>query len=329
MEPMTTLAALTASAKLAEMGLDSYGAWQARKAEREAANARRAAIDEAMGIGQRAYDAQNASLEPTAQYYIGDLANWRQEMGREPVQMGQFDDSRYNVQAYLDPAMQFRQEAAQRALNAQAATTGGLYSGAQAKALQDRSQQIAADEYGAAFGRMQGEREFGYRGFMDRFRAAREAAQLKAQNLSQLMQSSGAARNAQIQNAWDLSQMQAQGAMQKAGITAQNIEQGGQFARQMYGNAGQALGGLAGTAGSYYTGGFDPAQTQQFGWDRSKFVQPAPQSGIPQGAAPQRGGAAGDTAGAVITTNSTPDYAMGFPDTYDQYMGQQHLLRRG
>lgn len=298
MEPIT-LAALYGGGKLLETGFDALGDWQARKAEREAANARRAAIDEAMGIGQRAYDAQNASLEPTAGYYLGDLANWRQEMGREPVQMGQFDESRYDLKNYLDPAMQFRQEAAQRALNAQAAVSGGLYSGAQAKALQDRSQQIAADEYGAAFGRMQGERNFGYQQFADRFRAAREAAQLKAQNLSQLMQSSGAARNAQIQNAWDLSQMQAQGAMQKAGITAQNIEQGGQFARQMYGQAGNALGTAAGTAATYGMGGFNQAPQGGMG------IMGTMQGGIPQGSALQGGGAAG----GFITTNTAPQVA--------------------
>ena len=55
-----------------------------------------------------------------------------------------------------NPAYQFRQQEAQRALERSAASRGGLLSGQFAKALQERSQGLASEEFGNAFNRLSG-----------------------------------------------------------------------------------------------------------------------------------------------------------------------------
>jgi hypothetical protein len=55
-----------------------------------------------------------------------------------------------------NPAYQFRQQEAQKALERSAAARGGLMSGQFAKALQERSQGLASEEFGNAFNRLSG-----------------------------------------------------------------------------------------------------------------------------------------------------------------------------
>lgn len=55
-----------------------------------------------------------------------------------------------------NPAYQFRQQEAQKALERSAAARGGLLSGQFAKALQERSQGLASQEFGNAFNRLAG-----------------------------------------------------------------------------------------------------------------------------------------------------------------------------
>lgn len=55
-----------------------------------------------------------------------------------------------------NPAYQFRQQEAQKALERSAASRGGLLSGQFAKALQERSQGLASEEFGNAFNRLSG-----------------------------------------------------------------------------------------------------------------------------------------------------------------------------
>jgi hypothetical protein len=55
-----------------------------------------------------------------------------------------------------NPAYQFRQQEAQKALERSAAARGGLLSGQFAKALQERSQGLASEEFGNAFNRLSG-----------------------------------------------------------------------------------------------------------------------------------------------------------------------------
>lgn len=65
------------------------------------------------------------------------------------------------VEDYLDPSIQYQQEAAQRGVSSGAAARGSALSGAAQKELAQTTQKIAEQGYGDAFRRMQQERQYG------------------------------------------------------------------------------------------------------------------------------------------------------------------------
>lgn len=66
-----------------------------------------------------------------------------------------------NVDQYLDPSIAFQQQQAQRGIESSAAARGNLMSGAAAKAIADRAQQIGAQGYADAYARMERDRGYG------------------------------------------------------------------------------------------------------------------------------------------------------------------------
>ena len=66
-----------------------------------------------------------------------------------------------NVNQYLDPSIAFQQDQARRSLESSAAARGNLMSGAAAKAIADRAQQIGAQGYADAYARMERDRGYG------------------------------------------------------------------------------------------------------------------------------------------------------------------------
>jgi len=148
-----------------------YGAQVAEKA----AQSQREAIDNAL-----------ASLREGQATARGDIATGAQEaagfLGQQPAEI---QAAQQAAAGYLDPfyqagtaglgqlqqlamgqgvpeflatnpAYQFRQQEAQKALERSAASRGGLLSGQFAKALQERSQGLASEEFGNAFNRLSG-----------------------------------------------------------------------------------------------------------------------------------------------------------------------------
>lgn len=85
-----------------------------------------------------------------------------------------FEYSR-SVDEFLDPAMAYEQDQMRRSLEQSAAASGGLYSGATAKALQDRAAQLARTGYSDAYGRMERDRTFTYQDYLDDFANRRQA----------------------------------------------------------------------------------------------------------------------------------------------------------
>ena len=83
------------------------------------------------------------------------------QTGLSGLQSGNFQaaqtpyQAQTNVASYLDPSLQFQENAAQRSSEQGAAASGGLYSGAQAKALQTQEQGIGQTGYNNAFTQMQ------------------------------------------------------------------------------------------------------------------------------------------------------------------------------
>lgn len=164
--------------------------------ERAAINKQMEAERGAQGIGNEYYDMLAANYGPEAASYLADLASWRSESQKAPMVMQDFDTSKYTVDAYLDPSMDFQQQQARKAIEQSAASRGGMFagSGATAKALQDRATQLAQTDYANAFQRMNVDRDFGYGKHKDLFTSAKTAEGERLARLQGLMEQSGIAR---------------------------------------------------------------------------------------------------------------------------------------
>ena len=166
-----------------------------RDDNRSAIRANQQGLDDAQAIGNEFYGGQIDAYGQDAQNYGGDLAQYREAQTRDLPQMGQFN-SDLDIASQLDPAVAYRQEQASDAIEQSAAAQGGMFSGsgATAKALQDRSQAIASDEWGKARGRAVDERSFGYNDFLNRLKSERENDALEMQGYGNLLNQSGGAR---------------------------------------------------------------------------------------------------------------------------------------
>lgn len=186
--------------KLANAATGFFGDKARIDAYRQGANQQIHGERTAQGIGNEYYDKMAGEYGQEAGTYLSDLANWRNQMGQAPVQLGDFDKSQYDVQNYLDPSMQFQQDQAARQIEQAAASRGGLFSGsgATAKALQDRAMQLAQTDYGNAWNRANTEQQQGYNEFLNKFKSAQEGEAQRLENLSGLAKQSGLARENQF-----------------------------------------------------------------------------------------------------------------------------------
>ena len=105
-----------------------------------------ALLQQSQGTINQGFDSAASTINPFYQAGTAGLGQLQQ------LAMGQ------GVPEFLatNPAYQFRQQEAQRALERSAASRGGLLSGQFAKALQERSQGLASEEFGNAFNRLSG-----------------------------------------------------------------------------------------------------------------------------------------------------------------------------
>lgn len=103
-----------------------------------------ALLQQSQGTINQGFDAAASTINPFYQAGTAGLGQLQQ------LAMGQ------GVPEFLatNPAYQFRQQEAQKALERSAAARGGLLSGQFAKALQERSQGLASEEFGNAFNRL-------------------------------------------------------------------------------------------------------------------------------------------------------------------------------
>ena len=103
-----------------------------------------ALLQQSQGVVNQGYDAAASTINPFYQAGTAGLGQLQQ------LAMGQ------GVPEFLatNPAYQFRQQEAQKALERSAAQRGGLLSGQFARALQERSQGLASEEFGNAFNRL-------------------------------------------------------------------------------------------------------------------------------------------------------------------------------
>ena len=140
-----------------------------------------------------------------------DFAPWQEAGGQalsklwSGVQSGEFEVG--NVDVKKDPGYQFRMDEGVEALDKSAAARGRLLSGAQNKAITGYSQNLASQEYGAAYAREANEKKDKYnmlagisqQGQASAARQAGATSQL-AQTGGNIMAQSGQAQNAAYQN---------------------------------------------------------------------------------------------------------------------------------
>ena len=173
-----------------------YGNKERMRKEREAINRQIQGEEKAYGIGAQYYDMLASEYGPEAATYLSDLASLREAQGKAPIQMGDFDDSKYQVDKYLSPYADYAQRQAAEQIQQSAAARGGMFagSGATAKALQDRAMELGGQFYGEAANLANQDKNFGYDVFRNKFQADRQSELDRLSRLSDMTSQSGAAR---------------------------------------------------------------------------------------------------------------------------------------
>lgn len=194
----------------------------AKDAQREALRLQQGGIRDAIEVGGKYYDKLDDAYAGDSVNYQKDLQNWRELSARPGLELGTFDDS-VDVASMLDPAMDFRQKQAANAIDQSAANSGGIFSGsgATAKALQDRSQAIASDEWGKAYGRADSSMKGKYSRFTDRFNAAKSNEAQQLQNSRGLFDQSKFGRDDGLSAMGGRTNMDMSSIRELAGIDAQ------------------------------------------------------------------------------------------------------------
>lgn len=116
---------------------------------------------------------------------LSNLQNLYSEAQSMPTDVPKFQYSG-TVQDFMDPSLQFQQDQARRSIEQSAVGQGGLMSGATAKALQDRAQNIGQMGYQQAFQNMQGDRAQKYQMYQNRLNQVNQMNQQRLQNLANL-----------------------------------------------------------------------------------------------------------------------------------------------
>jgi hypothetical protein len=254
MAPLAIAALAYGGSKLLGAGMDYMGRRSQEQKQKEAFARQQQGINEAEGIGNKYYDTLEGAYAPEAATYVSDLADWRKANQQDPVQMGDFDTSKYNVDAYLDPSMAYQQEQMRRSADASAAHGGFLGSSAQQLELQKRASALAQTDYGNAFARMGQDRQFGYGAFKDKFEATRQAAEDKINHLSSIVNQSGTARNALFDAQGKRADLGMKSAYGRATGDYNNLMTQGQNSNANWQSAGNAIQSVGGAASQYYTG---------------------------------------------------------------------------
>lgn len=190
MDPLTIAALVGGGAKTLGSLWNSYDQSQT---EKENLRRQRDAINQASQLQTEGLDnilALYGGSDAIQKEYNDYLAKMK---GFDPTtQMGQFDQSKYNVNAYLDPSMQYQLDQANRTLQSSLQGEGGLYSGKAMKALQNEAEKFAQTDYGNAFNRMTTDRTFGYQDFINRFNATKANKEAELEQLKNLFNVSSA-----------------------------------------------------------------------------------------------------------------------------------------
>jgi len=158
------------------------GADQQAEAMKAAAEAQERGQMRAIEEQRNAYGEISPMYQPYQQAGLQGLSALG---GDYSTQMGNFEYNQ-DVSDFLDPSMAFQQQQMQDALEQSAVARGNLQSGGFAKALQDRSAQLAQTDYGNAYNRMAQDKQGAYQQFINRFASKRANNQLRLNQMQNM-----------------------------------------------------------------------------------------------------------------------------------------------
>ena len=226
------------------IGNSMVGGYFERKRAEEAAQALRSGISNGEGYLEDDYATQQGIYDPYAQVGPQALQDYQNADFQTQVNPFEFGGT---VNEYLDPSMDFQREEALKAMQQSASASGGLYSGAAMKELQDRSQDYAMQDYGNAFNRMNTDRGNKYQEYSDNFKMRQQNNATKAAQLQNLIQTGqwGASGQSNASSAYNTGM--ANLGMQSANINAAQANIPGAF-ENFATSAMQQIPGVADTA---------------------------------------------------------------------------------
>lgn len=211
-----------------------YGAKLQADAMKDSAQAQVQGQRDAIAEQRQAYGDVSPYYEPYAQAGLQGLLG----MGGDfTTDMGQFNYDK-DVNDFLDPSMQFQQEQMNRALQQSAIANNDVMSGGFAKELAKYNAQLAQTDYGNATNRMNNDKSFVYKQFMDEFNNRANNNILKMN---------------QYQNLANLGQNAVSGLSNLRTGVANNVSQNLQNIGQARGYGAQADGMVYGQAVQNYT----------------------------------------------------------------------------
>lgn len=181
MDPLT-MTLLAGGLGLTSLGGQIFGAKTQADGMRDSARAQAEAQRRAIEEQRQAYADVAPMYQPYKQAGLKGLAGLGADYS---TQMGDFEYNK-DVSDFLDPSMAFQQQQMADALEQSAIARGGLQSGGFAKALQDRSAQLAQTGYGNAYNRMAQDKQGAYQQFMDRFASRRANNQQRLNQMTNL-----------------------------------------------------------------------------------------------------------------------------------------------
>lgn len=142
-----------------------------RRAAKEYTRAQRKAEEKSIGEFGDAYADISSFLGP---YMEGGTEAFGQYQDLDTSYMPEDFEYSQTIGDFLDPSMDFQIEQSMRPIESSAAAGGSLGSGATLKALQDRGQQVANMNYGQAFDRMNQDKSFAYKNYLNRANMQRQ-----------------------------------------------------------------------------------------------------------------------------------------------------------
>ena len=146
------------------------GGYFSSDAEEEQAKAQQQAIEEQRRILEGNFQTAKGYLDPYSQagsQALGQYQNYDPSLNQQDFS---YDRS---VESFLDPSIAFQQDQARRQLEASAGAQGGLYSGAQMMALQDRAQNIGQMGWNTAVDQRSQDRNFNFQDYTNRWESKR------------------------------------------------------------------------------------------------------------------------------------------------------------